>query len=60
MSVLFVSPGFSLVHEIVRHLNRWFEDHGFALWGPVLMNRRTEMGGILVERLQNRRWGGNS
>ena len=28
--------------------------------GPVLMNRRTEMGGIRVERMQYRRWGGNS
>ena len=28
--------------------------------GPVLMNRRTEMGGIRVERMQYRRWGGKS
>ena len=28
--------------------------------GPVLMNRRNEMGGIRVERQQYRRWGGNS
>ena len=27
--------------------------------GPVLMNRRNEMGGIRVERQQYRRWGGN-
>ena len=26
--------------------------------GPVLMNRRSEMGGIRVERMQYRRWGG--
>ena len=26
--------------------------------GPVLMNRRTEMGGVRVERMQYRRWGG--
>ena len=26
--------------------------------GPVLMNRRTEMGGVRVERIQYRRWGG--
>ena len=25
--------------------------------GPVLMNRRTEMGGVRVERHQYRRWG---
>ena len=28
--------------------------------GPVLMNRRNEMGGVRVERMQYRRWGGNS
>ena len=27
--------------------------------GEVLMNRRTEMGGVRVERTQYRRWGGN-
>ena len=29
--------------------------------GPVLMNRRNEMGGVRVERMQHRRvwWGGN-
>ena len=29
--------------------------------GPVLMNRRSEMGGVRVERMQHRRvwWGGN-
>ena len=27
---------------------------------PVLMNRRNEMGGVRVERMQYRRWGGNS
>ena len=27
--------------------------------GPVLMNRKNEMGGIRVERMQYRRWGGN-
>ena len=26
--------------------------------GPVLMNRRTEMGGVRVERMRYRRWGG--
>ena len=26
--------------------------------GPVLMNRRSEMGEVRVERMQNRRWGG--
>ena len=26
--------------------------------GPVWMNRRTEMGGVRVERMQYRRWGG--
>ena len=26
--------------------------------GPVLMNRRTEMGGVRVERVEYRRWGG--
>ena len=26
--------------------------------GPVLMNRRTEMGGVRVDRMQYRRWGG--
>ena len=26
--------------------------------GPVLMNRRSEMGGVRVERTQYRRWGG--
>ena len=26
--------------------------------GEVLMNRRTEMGGVQVERTQYRRWGG--
>ena len=26
--------------------------------GPVLMNRRSEMGGVRVERMQYRRWGG--
>ena len=25
--------------------------------GPVLMNRRTEMGGVRIERQQYRRWG---
>ena len=28
--------------------------------GPVLMNRRSEMGGVRVERMQYRRWGGNN
>ena len=28
--------------------------------GPVLLNRRNEMGGVRVERMQYRRWGGNS
>ena len=27
--------------------------------GPVLMNRRSEMGGVRVERMQYRRWGGD-
>ena len=27
--------------------------------GEVLMNRRTEMGGVRVERTRYRRWGGN-
>ena len=27
--------------------------------GPVLMNRRNEIGGVRVERTQHRRWGGN-
>ena len=27
--------------------------------GPVMMNRRTEMGGVRIERQQYRRWGGN-
>ena len=27
--------------------------------GPLLMNRRNEMGGLRVERMQYRRWGGN-
>ena len=27
--------------------------------GPILMNRRNEMGGVRVERMQHRRWGGN-
>ena len=27
--------------------------------GPVLMNRKNEMGGVRVERMQYRRWGGN-
>ena len=27
--------------------------------GPLLMNRRNEMGGVRVERMQHRRWGGN-
>ena len=28
--------------------------------GPVLMNRRSEMGGVRVERMQYRRWGGGN
>ena len=28
--------------------------------GPVLMNRRNEMGGVRVERMQYRRWGGGN
>ena len=28
--------------------------------GPVLMNRRSEMGGVRVERTQYRRWGGGN
>ena len=28
--------------------------------GPLLMNRKNEMGGVRVERMQYRRWGGNS
>ena len=28
--------------------------------GPVLMNRRSEMGGVRVERMQHRRWGGGN
>ena len=32
----------------------------FTFKGPVLMNRRTEMGGIRVERMQHKRWGGSS
>ena len=27
--------------------------------GPVLMNRRSEMGGVRVDRMQYRRWGGD-
>ena len=27
--------------------------------GQILMNRRTEMGGVRLERMQYRRWGGN-
>ena len=27
--------------------------------GPLLMNRRNEMGGLRVERMQYRRWGGD-
>ena len=27
--------------------------------GPILMNRRNEMGGVRVERMRYRRWGGN-
>ena len=27
---------------------------------PVLMNRRSEMGGVRVERMQYRRWGGGN
>ena len=27
--------------------------------GPILMNRRNEMGGVRVERTRYRRWGGN-
>ena len=27
--------------------------------GEVLMNRRNEMGGVRLERMQYRRWGGN-
>ena len=30
------------------------------LTGPVLMNRRNEMGGVRIVRQQYRRWGGNS
>ena len=33
MSVLVVSPGFSLVREILSPLNRWHQEHGLALWG---------------------------
>ena len=28
--------------------------------GPVSMNRRSEMGGVRVDRMQYRRWGGNN
>ena len=28
--------------------------------GPVLMNRRTELGGVRVERQRYRRWGSNN
>ena len=27
--------------------------------GPVLMNRRTEMGGVRPDRMQYQRWGGD-
>ena len=27
--------------------------------GPILMNRKNEMGGVRIERTQYRRWGGN-
>ena len=27
--------------------------------GPVLMNRRNEMGGIRIDRMRYRRWGGD-
>ena len=27
--------------------------------GPILMNRRNEMGGVRVDRMRYRRWGGN-
>ena len=27
--------------------------------GPILMNRRNEMGGVRVDRVQYRRWGGD-
>ena len=29
------------------------------LQGPILMNRRNEMGGVRVDRMQYRRWGGD-
>ena len=35
----------------------WIKISNFK--GEILMNRRTEMGGVRVERTQYRRWGGN-
>ena len=43
------------LHSIYHHDRReaYFE-------GPVLMNRRTELGGVRVERQRYRRWGSNN
>ena len=36
------------------------DEDNSVLWLPVLMNRRNEIGGVRVERMQYRRSGGNS
>ena len=52
--------------EVVRHYNEPLDRQIMErvqisnFRGPVLMNRRNEMGGVRVERTQYRRWGSNS
>ena len=52
--------------EVVRHYNEPLDRQVMErvqisnFKGPVLMNRRNEMGGVRVERTQYRRWGSNS
>ena len=37
----------------------WWNGSRYLIKGEILMNRRTEMGGVRVERTQYRIWGGN-
>ena len=53
ISVYFLNFSNSLDRQVTERVNI----ENFR--GEILMNRRNEMGGVRLERMQYRRWGGN-
>ena len=49
----------NLVDEEPHHLNPLAQNLHQNFKGGILMNRRNEMGGVRLERMQYRMWGGN-